>query len=77
MKENFEFLAEKEEMWAQMLLQVLKDNGIPCAVLPVHGAAMVMKAGMQERLQLYVPSTERARATQLLEALFPADGAEI
>ena len=40
MNNGYVLLVEKEEMWAQMLIQVLKDNNIPCSALPVHGAGV-------------------------------------
>ena len=70
MAHGFVLLVEKEEMWAQMLTQVLQDNGIPCAALPVYGAGLVMKTGAQERLKVFVPAVQLAQATELLEELF-------
>ncbi|WP_298031898.1 hypothetical protein [uncultured Dysosmobacter sp.] len=70
MNTDYEFLAEKEAMWAEMLMQVLKKNDIPYTAIPVYGVGLVMKAGMQERLKIYVPSGEKARAEELLEELF-------
>ena len=73
--EGFEFLIEKEELWAKMLMDVLKDNGNPCVSFPVHGAALVIKAGMQESLQVFVPEEFIERAKELVDELFlcPAD----
>ncbi len=45
---DYTLLVEKEEIWARMLAEVLEDNGIPCAMLPVYGAGLSMKAGMQD-----------------------------
>lgn len=70
MNAGYAFLAEKEEMWANMLMEVLKDNGILPAAVPVHGAGMVMRAGVQERLKVYVPCADKAKAEELLQALF-------
>ncbi len=72
MKENYEFLVEKQAMWAGMLMQVLEDNGIPCISQPVHGAAMTLRGGLQEALQIYVPGDLKPRAEELLEELFSA-----
>jgi len=69
----YELLTEKEAMWAEMLIQVLKDNGIACTSVPVYGAGMVLRAGVQERLKIYVPAEYMRRARELLEELFPAD----
>ena len=73
MKEGYVLLTEKEEMWAKMLMEVLRDNGIPCASLPVHGAGLVMRTMAQERLKIFVPSGELGRASELEAALFSAE----
>ena len=70
MNNTFELLTEKESMWAQMLMKVLKDNDIPCTALPVYGAGLVVKAGVQERMKVFVPSENLQQATELLHALF-------
>ncbi len=68
---NYEFLTEKETMWAEMLMQALKDNGIPYTATPVYGAGLVMKTGMKERMKIYVPGENKANAEEILEGLFP------
>ena len=73
MDHNFEFLIEKEEMWAKMLMEVLEDNGIPCTSFPVHGAAFSFRTGMGERLKVYVPADKMAQARELLEELFSGE----
>ncbi len=70
MDSGYVLLIEKEEMWAQMLLQVLKDNQIPCTSLPVYGAGFALKTGMQDRQKVYVPAEYLPQATELVEALF-------
>ena len=70
MNNDYELLVEKEAMWAQMLMEVLKDNDIPCAALPVYGAGLVVKTGVQERMKVFVPSENLQKATELLHALF-------
>ena len=76
MTNEYVLLAEKEEMWARMLLEVLEDNHVPCTVIPVHGAGFTIKTGTQERLKVYVPTRHRSQAAELLEALFSAEIAE-
>ena len=76
MNSEYVLLVEKEAMWAQMLVQVLSDNNIPCSTLPVHGAAMVIKAGVQERLKVYVPSENLTKALELMQDLFPSEVAQ-
>ena len=73
MENEFVLLVEKEAMWAQMLMQVLKDNGIPCISIPVYGAGLVVKTGMQERLKVLVPAEHAEQAARLLRELFPGD----
>ena len=73
MNNEYVLLVEKEEMWARMLMDVLKDNGIPCSALPVYGAALALKAGKQEHLRVYVPSSYHPQAAELLDALFSAE----
>ncbi len=73
MNNEFVLLVEKEEMWARMLIQVLEDNSIPCAALPVYGAGFTLKTGIQERLKVFVPSGNLPQARELLQELFSAD----
>ena len=73
MSGGFELLVEKEAMWAQMLMQVLKDNDIPCTALPVYGAGFVARTGMQEHLKVYVPSEKLQQAAELLHELFSGE----
>ena len=70
MNQNYELLLETEEMWAKMLMEVLDDNEIPHAAKPVYGAGLVIRAGMQERLEVYVPKKYFEQAKALADALF-------
>lgn len=70
---GYEFLIEKEEMWAKMLIEVLNDNGIPCVSRSVLGAGFVIKTGLPERLRIYVPCDQKERAAELANELFCAD----
>ena len=70
MEEGYVLLTQKDEMWAKMLMEVLQDNGIPCASLPVHGIGLVMRTMAQERLKVFVPADLLDRASGLTEALF-------
>ena len=74
MNNGYEFLAEKEAIWADMLQQVLSDHDIPCVAIPVFGAGLTLKAGMRERFKLYVPMDRLDKARELLHELFPDDG---
>lgn len=73
MNNGYVLLAEKEEMWAKMLMQVLEDNGIPCVAVPVFGAGFTIKTGTHERLKVYVPSEKLSFASELFEELFSAE----
>jgi hypothetical protein len=70
MEQNAILLMETEEMWAKMLMEVLEDNEIPHAAKPVYGAGLVIRAGMQERLEIYVPEEYFGQAKALADALF-------
>ena len=76
MEKKYEFLTEKEEMWARMLMEVLKDNGIPYAVESVYGAGLVLRGGMKERLRVFVPSESFEKASDLVDELFSGEGVE-
>ena len=76
MNQEYVLLVEKEEMWARMLMEVLKDNGIACTSVPVHSAGFALKTGMQDSLRIFVPAEQLAQAKELQEALFSAELAE-
>lgn len=71
MTQPFVFLTEKEAIWADMLMQMLKDNRIFCKASPVYGAGMVMAAGARERMRIYVPAEKLTEAVELMNAFFP------
>ena len=73
MSNGFELLTEKEAMWAKMLMEVLRDNDVPCVSIPVFGAGFVLKTGVQERLQVLVPTEFVKQARDLLDELFAGD----
>ena len=56
MDNDYVLLAEKEEMWAKMLMEVLEDNGIRCASLPVKGIGLSMRVGVQDCLRVLLVS---------------------
>lgn len=70
MNDGYEFLAEKEAMWAEMLQQVLKDNSVDCVSIPVYGAGMALRGGVTERYKIYVPKEQLSQACELLDELF-------
>ena len=73
MRDGYILLVEKEEMWAKMLMQVLEDNHVPCAALPVYGAGFSLKTGIQDMLKVYVPVDNLPQATELVEERFSAE----
>ena len=73
MNDDFVFLAEKEAMWAEMLEQVLKDHSILYVAIPVYGAGLTLKTGVQERFKIFVQMNSKAKAEALLMELFPND----
>lgn len=72
METDYVFLVE-EELWTKMLLQVLENNHIPCIALSVHGSGIVIKAEIPKRLKVYVPSTSKTAAENLMNELFSGD----
>lgn len=76
MTNGYKPLAEKEVMFAQMLMQVLQDNDIPCTALPVHGVGFALKTGTQDRLNVYVPADRLEQASLLVKELFSGEYAE-
>lgn len=73
MDSGYVLLAEKETMWAEMLMEVLEDNNIPCVSIPVHGAGFAVKTGIQDSLKVYVPSEYLQQASELFQALFSGE----
>ncbi len=66
-------LIEKEAMWAEMLIEVLKNNHIPYVSQPVYGAGFTLKTGIQERLSILVPAQYKEKADALVQELFPSE----
>jgi len=75
MNNGYELLVEKEAVWAEMLMEMLKNNNIPCISSPARGAGLVIRAGVQERLKVYVPAAKLQDASDLLQAFFPEENA--
>ncbi len=70
MNNQHDFLIEKEEMWAKMLMEVLREHEIPYAAQPIYGAGLTIRAGMQERLIVCVPAEYAEQAKAIADALF-------
>ena len=69
MDNGYKFLIEKEEMWAKMLMEVLRDNDIPCVARPIYGAGLVIRTGICERLMVYVPDECFEMARELADEI--------
>lgn len=67
---DYVFLTEKDEMWAKMFMEILKNHEIPCNAVPVHGAGLVVRTGMPEQFRIYVPASAKKQAEELMEELF-------
>lgn len=76
MTQQHEFLVEKDAIWADILMQELKANNIPCTAFPVHGAGVVLRAGVQERMKIYVPADLKTQAEKIMEDVFAEDEAQ-
>lgn len=75
--EDICFLAEIEAMWARMLEDVLRQNGIEVWSKSTYGAGLVIKSGgLFERLRLYVRYARLQEARDLAALLFAGQGEE-
>lgn len=73
MDTNYEFLTEREFIWAEMLMQALRNHNIPCVSFPVNGAAYTLRTGTPEQLRIYIPRENRPLAEEIMDDLFPTD----
>jgi len=73
MVSGYEFLVEKEYMWAGMLMQVLEDNGIPAVAQGVNGEGMALRTGIQDAQRIYVPTEHLQSARELIDQLFSGE----
>ncbi len=70
---GYVLLAEKDFMWARMLMEVLENNDIPCVSAPVFSQRASTALGMEERQKIYVPAEKLSKASELLDELFSAE----
>ena len=67
------FLTEKEQIWSDMLADVLKQNGIPFMQENVLGAGLALKTGpLRERVRFYVLYSQLPEAADIVDGLFSA-----
>ena len=74
MSEQFVLLEAMDEIWAKMLMEVLKDNHIPCTAKPVFGFALTAKTGGSDLWKIYVPAEDVERGKELVGELFSGGG---
>ena len=68
------YLTEQEQIWGEMLEEVLRQNGIPYLIRRTLGAGLSMSVGaMLECHRIYVPFAELDRALAIVDELFPGD----
>ena len=70
--EDFCFLAEQDPLWVQALCDLLQDNGIEYLTRNVHGAGMISKTGIPQRVRFFVRYRDHQQAKELNEAFFNA-----
>jgi hypothetical protein len=71
--DDYCFLAEPEPIWVQALEDLLTDNGVEYLTRKVHGAAMVTKTGIPQRVRFFVPYRDYQKAKELHDAFFGAE----
>ena len=70
------FLVEKEAVWAGMLADVLRQEGIHFLQEGAMGAGMAARTGfMTERYRFYVMSEDLPKAQEIVKELFAGDDA--
>lgn len=68
------YLTEREQIWGEMLEDVLKKNGIPYIIRRTLGAGLSMSIGaMLECYRFYVPFAALEAAQEIVDELFPED----
>ena len=71
--DDYCFLTEPDALWVQALEDLLRDNGVTYLTRRVHGAAMITKTGIPQRVRFFVRFRDHQRAKELNEAFFNAD----
>jgi len=74
---DFCFLTERAQIWADMLSDVLRQNAIPFLQRKKLGAGMALKTGpLFESVRFYVLYSHLSRARELVQTLFAAQDCE-
>jgi len=76
-REGMCFLAEKDNVWAGVLADVLKQHDIPFVKESSLGAGMAIRAGsLLETIRFFVPASCFAAAKDIVDELFAGDEQE-
>ena len=68
---DYVLFAVREQMWAEMFIDALRDNGVDAASKPVMGAGLTAKLGMLgEQLQIYIPYGAVNLANEISDLMF-------
>lgn len=71
---DYILFAVREQMWAEMFIDALRDNGIDAVTKPVMGAGLTAKLGMLgEELQIYIPYGSVSLANEISDLMFGED----
>ena len=71
--EDFCFLTEPSPLWVQAHRDLLEDNGVEYVTRNVHGAGLISKTGIPQRVRFFVRYRDHQRAKELSDAFFNAD----
>lgn len=71
---DYILFAVREQMWAEMFIDALRDNGVDAISKPVMGAGLTAKLGMLgEELQIYIPYGSVSLANEISDLMFGED----
>ena len=67
--DDFCFLAELDEVKAQMFLEILKNNSVAYITEPSLGSGLTMSTGLRERENIFVEYENLGKSLELLEMI--------
>ncbi|NMD37203.1 MAG: hypothetical protein GYA87_00810 [Christensenellaceae bacterium] len=77
-EDDLVYIVEKRAMWAEMLMDVLRQEEIPFSYRNILGAALSMSVGREKESYIfYVPYIYLDKAKNIVESLFSGEGFEI
>ena len=62
-------------MWAEMFMEILRNNHIPCTAFSSQDIGISIKTGMRRGLKIFVPADKKLQAEELLEEIFSGSAA--